>query len=336
MRNNVLMVLAIAVLMSMPICTYALSGEKDADIIVYPDFPYRRPVPLALLAFSDDTGDKNLAWLSNGIPENSISKFAASEDIKLIDRQMIKEIMEELGFSNSDLADPANALKVGRGVAAKIIVCGSYQKRPGNIVKIMWRFTDTETGTIVNAGEEIGSRRNIEYLLERVSREMVLAIDPDMHFSPIQEPKSRMEAALKSMAWPGWGDFPERRTSGIVMGAIQLTALAVLAVSELDYRGKLHDYEDLREKYGDAENFSTYSEYKNQRELMISSYEKSLDSRDMRNVILFSAIVGVRILGALESGIFAPRISSEEYSEDYSFAPITKGEVMVLSWRFRF
>jgi TolB-like protein len=332
MRKNALIVLVIAVLMSTQMCAYALSGEKDEYIFLYPDFPYRKPVSIALLPFSDDTGDEDLAWLSNGIPENCISKFARSESIRLVDRQMIGEIMRELGFSNSDLADPANALEVGRGVAAKVIVCGSYQKRPNNIVKIMWRFTDAETGTVVKADEETGSRKNIESLMERLGREMVMAIDPDMNFSPMREPKSRREAALKSMAWPGWGDLPERKVSGIVMGAIQLTALAVLAASEFSYRNNLQEYEDAREKYGNPENFSTYSEYKDQRELMISEREKALDSKHLRNVMLFSAIVGVRLIGALESGIFTPVAGSEKYS----FAATTTGGMAVLSWGFRF
>ncbi len=168
--------------------------------------------------------------------------------------------------------------------------------------------------------------------MERLSREMVRAIDPDMHFPRMRKPKSRMEAALKSMVWPGWGDLPERKISAILIGTIQLSALAVLAVSELDYRGKLDEYEDTRGKYQNIENFSTYSEYKDQRELMISRYERALDSRDLRNVIFFSAIVGVRLLGALESGIFVPRTDSEKYS----LAPTTESGAVVLSWRLKF
>lgn len=312
----------------------ASSKEGNDHIFVTPDFSYKRPVAVAVLPFSNDTGDESLDWLSNGIPENSIPKFTASKHIRLIDRGLIKEILDQLGLSTSDLADPENALRVGRLATAQIIVRGSYQKRQGDILKIIGRFTDVETGTIFRAVEENGSWKNMDDLMERISHALVLAIDPNvpLEIRLVPKSRSRSKAALKSMIWPGWGDLPDRKVSAVLMGVLQLGVLAGAAICQFDYARNLDEYKAAREKYGDAGNFSSYSEYKAQRELMLSKHKDTVDSRKLRNVLFLSAVVGTRIIGALESALFTPRASDRSYS----FVPDTENGAVTLSWRHKF
>ena len=335
--KNTLTILACIILSSLFFCTYASpvsNAEESEYISLSPDFSYKIPVSVAVLPFSNDTGDESLDWLSNGIPESSISKFTASKCIRLIDRGLIDQILDELGLSTSDLTDPAEALKVGRLVAAEIIVRGSYQKRSDDILKIMWRFTDVQTGTIVKADDEIGSQKDMEALLDQSCFKLVQGIDPSVHFQvrPVLKPKSRGGAALKSIVWPGWGDLPERKVSGILMGILQIGALAVSAVSQFDYMAKLDEYNDARDNYGKIESFSTYSEYKEHRELMMSKYEKAEDSRKLRNAIFLSAVIGMRALGALESAIFIPRANGEKHS----VTSIKPNGTVMLSWKHEF
>jgi len=308
--------------------------EGQGEIFLTPDFSYKKPVSVAILPFENDTGDEDLDWLSKGIPENSISKFTASASIRLIDSGQIKSILDQLGLSSSDLADPENALNVGKLLAAEIIVGGSYQKRPGDNLKIMGRFTDVVTGTILKAVEISGAQKDMDHLMEQTSRELVMAVDPDIHLTlhPVLKPRSRANAALKSVVWPGWGDLPDRKISGILMGVLELSTLAMSVVFHYSYEDKLDEYEEVREKLMDIENFSTYVEYDTQHELAVSKREKAVDSRTLRDVIFLSAVVGLRIVGALESAVFLPGASKEESDVVTS---TTDGAVL-LSWRRSF
>lgn len=338
-RYDILAVLAVIVLL--PAAIYA-NGPSDSlnsivDEYIYPtsEFSYKKPVTIAILPFSNDTGDEKLDWLSNGIPENLITRFSASQSVRLIDRGLIGEIVDQLGLSISDLADPEKALKVGKLVAAKIIVRGSYQKRPDGIVKVIGRFTDVETGTILKAIEKIDSMKNIDNLIEQFSRELVLTIDPEAKivYSEIRHLKSRTKVMLQSMIWPGWGDLPDRKISGALMTTLQLGTLGMLILYQFDYMGKLDEYNKASEDYKDIEKFSTYEEYKARRQLMLSTHEKATDSKKLRDIFLLSAILGVRIIGVLESAIFMPRAIGEEISVTSS---IDDRSSFALSWRQKF
>ncbi|MFC1716389.1 caspase domain-containing protein [Candidatus Poribacteria bacterium] len=120
-------------------------------------------------------------------------------------------------------------------------------------------------------------------------------------------PRSRLGAVLKSTAFPGWGDWPDRKAAGVLMVVIQVGTAAGAALYHLDYENKLEEYRDARQEYGNMAKFSSYSEYKNQRELMLSKHEDAENSRTLRNILFVSAVAGVRVLGALESAVFMPR-----------------------------
>jgi len=308
--------------------------EEGEDIFLTPDFSYKRPVSVAILPFSNDTGDEELDWLSNGIPENSILKFTASASIRLIDSGQIKAILDQLGLSSSDMSDHENALSVGKLLASKIIVSGSYQKRPGNNLKIMGRLTDVETGTILKAVETSGSQRDIDNLMEQTSHALVLAVDPDAQVTrhPVLKPRSRTNAALKSLVWPGWGDLPDRKISGLLMGTLELGTLAMSIVFHFSYDDKLDEYEAAREDFMDIENFSTYPEYEAHHELVIAKRDKASDAKTLRDVVFLSAVVGLRIVGAVESAVFLPGVSIEESDVGANM----KDGAMLLSWRRSF
>ena len=120
-------------------------------------------------------------------------------------------------------------------------------------------------------------------------------------------PRSRLGAALKSTAFPGWGDWPDRKFATVFMGALQVGTAVGAALSHWDYEDKLDEYHDARDKYADMANFSSYSQYSEQRELMLSKHDDAEDAKTLRNVLFISAVAGIRVVGALESAIFMPR-----------------------------
>lgn len=118
--------------------------------------------------------------------------------------------------------------------------------------------------------------------------------------------RSRWKASLKSTIWPGWGDFPDRKKSGVLMGILQIGAAAGAVWYHLDYRNNLEEYDAATKRFGDIENFPSYSEYESHYQMMRSKRNEVLNSMRLRDILLLSAVVGVRIIGAVESAAFMP------------------------------
>ena len=121
------------------------------------------------------------------------------------------------------------------------------------------------------------------------------------------DPRSRLGAALKSTVIPGWGDWPDRKFASVLMGMLQVGTAVGAALYHLDYEDKLDQYHDARDKYADMANFPSYSQYSEQRKLMLSKHDDVEGAKTLRNVLFISAVAGIRVLGALESAIFMPR-----------------------------
>jgi TolB-like protein len=267
---------------------------------------------IAVLPFYNNTGDENLEWLSSSIPELLIVTFTKVESITVVEvgSTRLAEILDIIGIGMSGLADPESASEVGKLIPAKEVVCGSYSFYRGSDLTIIGRVIDVETGEVLNAVKRSGSQENVEHLVEQIG--YMLALDESESLPPL--PKSRSKAALKSMMIPGWGDWPDRKICAASMAGLQLITIAIAAIYQSRYTSKLEEYSDARERYSDIGNFSDYPEYKAQRELMLSKHDDAVNSKRLRNVLLFSATVGVRIAGALESAAFASRAGGEELS----------------------
>ena len=147
------------------------------------------------------------------------------------------------------------------------------------------------------------------------------------------DPRSRLSAALKSTIVPGWGDLPDRKAHGILTGVLQVGTLIGLALSHTDYTEKRDEYNDAR-KIDSVENeaFATFQEYEAHHQLTVSKYNKMLDSRRLRNALLISATIGIRILAASEAAIFMPRVPGDGV---IGFSSVEDGNIL-LSWNHSF
>ena len=155
----------------------------------------------------------------------------------------------------------------------------------------------------------------------------ILSLSPK--WIPITPPKpgTLWGTVLKSTVMPGWGDFPHRKVPGIVMMTLQLGTLAGAAFYHLNHTENVGEYDDaLKEAY--PENFDTWGEYKAHLELTESKRKDMGNSEKLRNVLLFSAVIGVRVVGALESAIFAPK--------GRSIASSIEDGTVTLAWRQSF
>ena len=76
------------------------------------------------------------------------------DGLKLVERERLLSILQELSLGSSELADQATALRVGRLTGARQMLFGGYQVIAG-LMRLDLRLVDVETSRVVNTAEEI-------------------------------------------------------------------------------------------------------------------------------------------------------------------------------------
>lgn len=97
------------------------------------------PQSLAVVDFTNVTGDTEVAWLAAGIAETVTSDFAALDHFRVVDRWRVVQAARRVGASLHDVAS---------AVDANLIVAGSYQ-RNGPHLRITARVVDVVKGEAV-------------------------------------------------------------------------------------------------------------------------------------------------------------------------------------------
>lgn len=172
-KHSLILVFVLLVFISVQV----VLGE---EIFFSDEFHYKAPVEIAILPFINDTTDDKFGWISGNIMGSLTAKFTsprAISVIRLMEIKLLKDVVELLGLSSSDWATNKNALKQGKLIPAKIMICGSYHKDSKDEINIIAKFTDVETGTVMLTKKTRGRTKKIDDVIERFSQELLLFIE---------------------------------------------------------------------------------------------------------------------------------------------------------------
>ncbi len=125
----------------------ALQGFTDSKVI-------------SVLYFENTTNNTDYAWFSKGAADMLISDLAAQPDFTVIERGQIQKILKEQEDSLSGLYDEKSAVQIGRLVAAKQIVIGSFIVHLKTL-RIDAKVIDIETGKILKTVQAAGDLDNL-------------------------------------------------------------------------------------------------------------------------------------------------------------------------------
>jgi TolB-like protein/Tfp pilus assembly protein PilF len=119
---------------------------------------------VAVMPFKPLTASKGHDWIGPGLAETLTAALAAVPDLRVVERSQLKAVQGELKLSSEQLAEDEGALKVGRLIAARRLVLGSFQIAGGEIL-INGRFVDTQTG-VVAQGQTFQLRGRVDRLFD--------------------------------------------------------------------------------------------------------------------------------------------------------------------------
>ena len=137
---------------------------------------------VAVLYFDNFTGKADYDPLGKGIASMMISDLSAVQEIQLLERDRIQDLVKEMELQGTKFFDSTTAVKVGRMAGAEYIVVGSFAALQPRM-KIDTRVVRVETGEIVKTAQVTGDEDKFFELEKRLASDLIdglgLALSPE-------------------------------------------------------------------------------------------------------------------------------------------------------------
>ncbi len=135
-----------------------------------------RPMVLSFVDINEVAGLSEQDGMSLALVSQLTDQLNASGRVRVVERALMEQLLQELNLGTSELADPATALRLGRILAAKLIGTGSLLFMPDGTLLNM-RLIDTETSGIAKIiSQPLGQASSFDQDLNRLNRDILSAI----------------------------------------------------------------------------------------------------------------------------------------------------------------
>lgn len=144
---------------------------------------------LVVLPFKNITQREEDAWLSESFSENVTQALARSQNLRLIERSQIQNVLQEQSFTQSAFIDPESAPTLGKLLGANKILLGNFQNIDNTLV-VSTRVVDVMTGQIEGrmVTQLRGSSTDVLALQDRLAQALLqsFAAAPSLSQLPTQ------------------------------------------------------------------------------------------------------------------------------------------------------
>lgn len=152
--------------LSLLLCRAAVAADKP-------------PATVAVFAFDNNSIDskEKLEPLRKAIADMIVTRLSKVKTVKVVERQRIQALIEELHLNETELVNQSAALKVGRLLGARILVFGGFSGITGSDFRIDVRLIETETGETITAEEETGSVDELVPMVKTLVQKITTALE---------------------------------------------------------------------------------------------------------------------------------------------------------------
>ncbi|MBA3053038.1 CsgG/HfaB family protein [bacterium] len=124
---------------------------------------------IAVVDFSNNSPNKNWAYLESVIPNIISSQMAEKSNFKIVERQQLNSVMAELKLSQTGIFDKSGMQELGKLTGANAIITGNVTQLASTLV-ISARIIKVETGEVVGGATVNGeSEKELHAMLERLT-----------------------------------------------------------------------------------------------------------------------------------------------------------------------
>ena len=125
---------------------------------------------IAVMPFSNLTGDAADEWIGAGIAESVMVDLSAVPGLSVIGREVILEARRGLGEA-PDSSDERVALDLGRGLGVTWLVAGGYE-RVGDLIWITARLVDIASGSVIRTAKIDGAVSELFSLQDQIAPQL--------------------------------------------------------------------------------------------------------------------------------------------------------------------
>jgi len=142
-------------------------GPSPAPETAGPAAEEYQPVVLAIMPFTNTSGQKENDWLCTGIAESISTKLGSLPYFSLVERLRLAEAMKEIELGQTGLISESTAARTGQMAGAEELVIGSFQV-VGQTIRINARFLKVEEATAHTTAEATGKLDQIFELQDKI------------------------------------------------------------------------------------------------------------------------------------------------------------------------
>lgn len=112
---------------------------------------------IAIAYFDNNTNSAELEPLRKGLADMLITDLGNVASLQIVERDKLNQVLGELKLSQSRFIDPKTAQKLGKGLAAQLIMTGGYAIA-GDTMRIDVRIVEVATGKVMRATRSTARR----------------------------------------------------------------------------------------------------------------------------------------------------------------------------------
>lgn len=139
---------------------------------------------------------ETLDALSIGLQQILITELAQNEAMRIVDRSVLRELLEEQDLGASGRVDAATAARIGRLVGARYAFTGGFNDVSGQF-RLDGRVVDVETSEVLKAEEVTDHRDNLYGIVVAMAQRITRGLE-----LPPLAPAVRQERESRSSALP--------------------------------------------------------------------------------------------------------------------------------------
>jgi len=128
--------------------------------------------PVAVLRYDNNTTDTKYDNLGRALSTMMVSDLSVLEELQLVERDRLEDLLNELELQQSVYADPATAQTVGVMVGAEYVVTGAFVTVDPDI-RLDTRIVRVETSEVVKTAEVAGPSNELLTLQQRMADEFI-------------------------------------------------------------------------------------------------------------------------------------------------------------------
>jgi len=134
---------------------------------------------IAVSYFDNTSNIEEYMPLSKGLSDMLITDLSNIESVRIVEREKLESLLQEIELGASKFMDPATAQKLGKGLGADHMLTGSFLIM-GESMRIDARIVNVGTGEISMAEEMTGEKNTFFELEKQLVEKLITALNLDV------------------------------------------------------------------------------------------------------------------------------------------------------------